>query len=128
MLQAGAVPYARMDSIFDLSRCLSSTMGRAVNAESIVAIVSTATSFGHVHVAMRRVLQAPWVPGMRLELGGHRHCRGALARVQPATCSHITLGHLTAHQQIQAITTKVDIEIRCFALIIYLIYLRCSPG
>lgn len=71
-------------------------MGRAVNAESIMAIVSIATSFGHGYAAMRRVLQAPWVREMRLELGGHRHCRGALARVQPATCSHITLRHLTA--------------------------------
>ena len=78
-------------------------MGRAVNAESIVAIVSTATSFGHGYAAMRRLLQAPWVPGMRLELGGHRHCRGALARVQPATCSHITL---CFNHEIYAITFR----------------------
>jgi hypothetical protein len=64
-------------------------MGRAVNAESIMAIVSTATSFGHGHVAMRRLLQAPWVREMRLELGGHRHCRGALARVQPRAATSL---------------------------------------
>lgn len=41
MAAVEALPYARIVSIFDLSRCRNSMMGRAVNAESMAAPASS---------------------------------------------------------------------------------------
>lgn len=131
-MQSVAVPYARMDSILDLSRALSSTMGRAVKAESIVAIASTWISFGHGRVAMRRLLcqrEAPWVLACVWSSAVHRHCRGALARVQPRAPPQGFHSYMLplSNTRVVSHVGRRRLEIRCCALIIYLIYLRCSP-
>lgn len=57
---ASAIPYARIDSILDLSRAFSSTMGLAVNAESMLGWSGLAVSWEKetVHVAARSLLRA----------------------------------------------------------------------